>query len=77
MYSFFYCTFTCASTNNLDSAMNSTFHAGWSSPDLRRGTVVLHAHRGRKGNKLKRRREREREARQNESEKEEARLEVE
>ena len=33
MYSFFYGTFTYASTNNLDSAMNSTFHEGGSSPD--------------------------------------------
>ena len=33
MYSVFYGTFTSASMNNLDSAMNSTFHAGWSSPD--------------------------------------------
>ena len=32
MYTFFYGTFTCASTNNLDSAMNSTFHVGGSSP---------------------------------------------
>ena len=28
MCSFFYGTFTRASTNNLDSVMNSTFHAG-------------------------------------------------
>ena len=28
MYSFFYGTFSRTSTNNLDSAMNSTFHAG-------------------------------------------------
>ena len=43
-------------------------------------TVVLHTHRGRKGNKIKRRQEGrekpEREARQSESEKEEVRLEV-
>ena len=30
---FFYGTFTRASTNNLDSMMNSTFHVGGSSPD--------------------------------------------
>ena len=65
MYSFFYGTFTCMSTNNLDSATNWTFHAGWSTLTLR--TVLLHTHRGRKGNKLKRRRDRGREARQIES----------
>ena len=61
MYSFFYGTFTRASTNNLDSTMNCTFHAGGSR---------------RKGNKLKRRRERERKARQNESEKEELEVRI-
>ena len=37
-------------------------------PSLTPQTVVLHTHRGRKGNKLKRRRELEREDRQNELE---------
>ena len=61
MYSFFNGTFMRASTNNLDSLMNWTLHAGW--------RVDLTTHRGRKGNKLKRRQELEREARQKESKK--------
>ena len=56
------------STNNLESATNSTFHVGGSSPGVTPLTIVLHTHHRRKGNKLMRRQERERETRLNESE---------
>ena len=67
MYSFFYGTFMRASTNNLDSAMNCTFHAdGGSSPWT---NAVDSSIAPTLWKKLKRRQERDREARQNESEK--------
>ena len=70
--------FTCASTNKLDSTMNSNFMLEGVAHGLMPQTVVLHKHRGRKGNKLKRRHECVGEARQNESkiQKKIARLEV-
>ena len=60
MSSFFYGTFMRASMNDLDSAMNSTFHAGGLTPR----SSIAHT----LWMKLKRRQQYEREPRQNESE---------
>ena len=70
MYSFFYGTCTCASTNNLDSVMNSTFHA--SGKDLAGVALTITldcsiAHTPwKKRKQIKRRLEPEREAKENE-----------
>ena len=62
MYSFFYGTFTCTSTNNLDCAMNCL--AGVALTNTADSSI---AHiPWKKRNQIKERREREREARQNE-----------
>ena len=58
MYGFFYGTFTHVSTNNLDSAMISTFHAGGSSPQTNAVECSIAHTPWKKKNKLKRRQER-------------------
>ena len=63
MYSFFYGTFTRASTNNLDSATNSTFHTGGSILTNPADSSIAHTPW-----KKKEKAERKREARQKESE---------